>query len=252
MIAARNISLTLAGHDVLRNVTAEFRRGRITAVIGANGAGKTSLIRALAGLIQPQSGQVEMVGAALNELSHADRARMIGYLPQDGEPAWNVSAMELVSLGRLPHRNRFALPSGRDAIAVETAMIVTDTLHFAARTIDTLSGGERARVKMARVLAGDPQWILADEPLANLDPPHQRDMLALFRGAAANGKGVITVLHQLDAASLADDLLVLRNGEAIAHGPVRQVLTRENLKTAFGMEFDIVEHAGRQAIIGRA
>ncbi len=252
MIAARDISLALGGQAVLRNVTAEFQRGRITAVIGANGAGKTSLIRALAGLIQPKSGQIDMDGSALHGLSHTDRARMIGYLPQDGEPAWNVSAMELVSLGRLPHRNRFALPSVRDAEAVEAAMIVTDTLHFASRTIDTLSGGERARVKMARVLAGDPQWILADEPLANLDPPHQRDMLALFRGASSNGKGVITVLHQLDAASLADDLLILRNGEVIAEGPVREVLTQENLKAAFGMDFDIVEHAGRHAIIARA
>ncbi|WP_219892669.1 ABC transporter ATP-binding protein [Aquisediminimonas profunda] len=251
MIAARNLSLKLGGYTALQDVSADFRRGRVTAVIGANGAGKTSLIRSLAGLIIPQAGHVEIDGVALDALTHAHRARMIGYLPQDGEPAWNISGAELVSLGRLPHRSRFSLPSADDARAIERAMIATDTLGFAGRTIDTLSGGERARIKMARVLAGDPQWILADEPLANLDPPHQRDMLALFRAAAAEGKGVVTVLHQLDAASLADDLLILRSGEAVAHGPVREVLTNANLHLAFGMDFDIVEHADRLAIIAR-
>lgn len=252
MIAVHDLSLTLGGFKALRAVTAAFQRGHVTAVIGANGAGKTSLIRALAGLTRLQSGQIEIDGVTLESMSHADRAKMIGYLPQDGEPAWNVSAEELVSLGRLPHRSRLALPSAQDEDAIEEAMIATDTLVFAARTVDTLSGGERARVKMARVLAGDPQWIVADEPLANLDPPHQRDMLALFRAAAAEGKGVITVLHQLDAASLADDLLILRSGEVVAQGPVREVLTNANLKAAFGMEFDIVEHASRLAIIARA
>ncbi len=251
MIEARGVSLSLGGQMVLRGVDARFNRGRITAVIGANGAGKTSLIRALAGLTDLQAGHVEIDGAQVAAMSHPERARLIGYLPQDGEPAWNVSARELVSLGRLPHRSRFALPSGPDMAAMEQAMIDTDTLRFADRPVDTLSGGERARVKMARVLAGDPQWILADEPLANLDPPHQRDMLTLFRSAARDGKGVITVLHQLDAASQADDLLILRGGTVIALGPVDETLTAENLRRAFGMEFDILDHCGRKSVIAR-
>lgn len=105
---------------------------------------------------------------------------------------------------------------------------------------------------MARVLAGDPRWILADEPLANLDPPHQRDMLALFRQAAVDGKGVLAVLHQLDAAALADDVVILAQGKLIAHGPAREVLTPTNLGQAFGMPFDIVQHGGRIAILARS
>lgn len=252
MISVRDLSLALGGRTVLEGIGASFRRGRVTAVIGANGAGKTSLVRALAGLVAPQSGSIEIDGRSLGELKPGERGRMIGYLPQDGDPAWNVTAIELVSLGRLPHRGRLALPSADDADAIGKAMIATDTTAFATRTIDTLSGGERARVKMARVLAGDPGWILADEPLANLDPPHQRDMLALFRAAAATGKGVVTVLHQLDAASTADDILVLKDGSVVAHGPVREVLTPGNLERAFGMAFDIVAHEGRIAILHRS
>jgi iron complex transport system ATP-binding protein len=252
VIAAHDVSLTLGGRKVLHGIDVAFERGRVTAVIGANGAGKTSLIRALAGLVSPRSGSIQIDGRSLDGLKPWERARAIGYLPQDGEPAWNVAAIELVSLGRLPHRSRLALPSAKDTEAIGKAMIATDTAGFATRTIDTLSGGERARVKMARVLAGDPEWILADEPLANLDPPHQRDMLALFRAAAAAGKGVIAVLHQLDAASTADDMLILRSGRVVAHGPVGDVLTADNLEAAFGMPFDIVEHAGRLAILARA
>lgn len=252
MIVVNRMTLELGGQKVLDQISATFARGRVTAVIGPNGAGKTSLVRALAGLLSPQSGSIEIDGHPLDRLAHGERARLIGYLPQDGEPAWNVTAYELVSLGRLPHRSRLAQPSTEDDDAVCGAMAATDTSRFANRTIDTLSGGEKARVKMARVLAGDPGWILADEPLANLDPPHQRDMLGLFRAAAKTGKGVIAVLHQLDAAGAADDVLILGKGKVVAFGPVREVLTPDNLEDAFGMMFDIVEHDGRLAILARS
>lgn len=246
MIAADRLTLTLGGRAVLNDVSVTFGRGRVTAIIGPNGAGKTSLIRALAGLLP---GPVHLDGQPLATLSPVERARRIGYLPQDGEPAWNVTARELVALGRLPHRGRLAAPSAADAEAIAAALAATDTMQFADRAIDTLSGGERARVKMARVLAGDPDWILADEPLANLDPPHQRDMLALLKAATRTGKGAVAVLHQLDAAALADDVLILKDGSRIAFGPVREVMTPANLEVAFGMAFDVIAHQGRIAIL---
>ena len=249
MIAVDRLTLALGGQTVLNDVSLTLRPGRLTAIIGPNGAGKTSLIRALAGLIVPQSGTITIHGIPVAELSPVARARWIGYLPQDGEPAWNVTALELVALGRLPHRSRFAGPSPEDDEAVFAALVATDTARFAKRTIGTLSGGEKARVKMARVLAGDPDWILADEPIANLDPPHQRDMLGLLRAAAAKGKGAVAVLHQLDAATTADDVVILKSGKLIASGPARDVLTAENLEAAFGMAFDIIGHEGRIAIL---
>lgn len=249
MIAVDHLTLELGGTTVLEDLSMAIVPGRVTAVIGANGAGKTSLVRALAGLISPASGTITIDGTPVDTLSPIERARIIGYLPQDGEPAWNVTARELVSLGRIPYRGRFAAPSIADRNAIETALEATDTLRFADHTMDTLSGGEKARVKMARVLAGEPQWILADEPLANLDPPHQRDALSLFRAAAKGGKGVIAILHQLDAAALADDVLILRAGKLVAFGEARDVLTAENLESAFGMAFEVIDHHGRIAVL---
>jgi iron complex transport system ATP-binding protein len=237
-LALDNVSVTLGKSIVVDSLSMTFARGKVTAILGPNGAGKTSLIRALAGLVVPSKGQILLDRQPLPPL--AERARRIGYLPQNGQPAWNVSARELVSLGRLPYRARLSAATSVDSAAVENAMIATDTLHLADRTVDTLSGGERARVKMARVLAGEPDWIIADEPLANLDPPHVRDLLALFRDAAASGKGVIVVLHQLNAAArVADDVLLMKGGQAIAQGSADVALTPKTLEAAFGMAFEV-------------
>jgi iron complex transport system ATP-binding protein len=249
MIAVERLTLSLGNRTVVHDLSFVLERGRVTAILGPNGAGKTSLIRAMAGLIPARSGRIFINDQPLNEIPQIDLARRIGYLPQDGEPAWNLSAFELAALGRLPHRSRFSAPSEKDDDAVFAALAATDTSRFAARPIGSLSGGERARVKMARVLAGDPHWILADEPLANLDPPHQRDMLGLLRSAAKRGKGAIAVLHQLEAATQADDVLILKEGSLIAFGPTRDVLTPNHLESAFGMPFEIIEKAGRIVIL---
>ena len=237
-LAAENVTITLGGKAVVDDVSLTFARARVTAILGPNGAGKTSLIRALSGLVTPTNGQVQLDDMPLPPI--AERVRRIGYLPQNGQPAWNVTAREMVGLGRLPHRRPLSAPSAADDAAVEDALKATDTIHLAERTIDTLSGGERARVAMARVLAGGSDWIIADEPLANLDPPHVRDLLALFRATAASGKGVILVLHQLNAAArVADDIVLMKEGRAIAQGSTETALTAETLEAAFGMTFDV-------------
>lgn len=249
MIEIRDLSVELGGRTVLDAVSLTLNPGRITAIVGPNGAGKSSLVRAIVGLIPLRSGSVLLDGTPIGSIPPAERACRIGYLPQDGEPAWNVTARELVALGRLPHRSRFAAPSVADVDAVDAALDATDTVRFAGRTMGTLSGGEKARVKMARVLAGQPDWILADEPLANLDPPHQRDMIGLLRNAASAGKGAVAVLHQLDAAGATDDVVMLKDGRLVAHGPSSAVLTAANLETTFGMAFDIFPRGDRVAIL---
>jgi iron complex transport system ATP-binding protein len=158
----------------------------------------------------------------------------------------------MVALGRIPHVGRFAAPTAHDDAAVETAMADSDILHLADRRVDSLSGGERARAKFARILAGESDWILADEPLANLDPPHQRDTLRLLKQAAQSGKGVVVVLHQLNAAArLADDLLLLKQGRTFGFGPCSEVLTQEALMATFDMDMEIVNLDGRTAILPR-
>jgi len=252
MIRLDHLCVDLGKRRVVEGLSLGLQRGRVTAVIGANGAGKTSLLRALAGLVAPAAGKVLIDDTPLAILSLAERARRIGYLPQNGQPAWAMTVRELVELGRLPHRSRFAALSPADHAAVDQALANADIAHLAARTVDTLSGGERARAKFARVLAGETDWIFADEPLASLDPPHQRDVLRLLRDAADKGKGVVVVLHQLSAAArVADDVLVLRDGKCLAFGPREEVLTPATLEAAFGMEMDVIAHEGRKLIVPR-
>jgi iron complex transport system ATP-binding protein len=227
------VTLDLRGRRVLTDASAAFAAGRITVILGPNGAGKTSLLRAAAGLIAPSAGKIAIDGRAIAGMRRDDRARTIGYLPQSGDVAWNMPARDVVALGRLPHRAGVA----EDIAAVLAAMAATDTEQFAERRVGELSGGERARVLLARVLAGEPQWLLADEPLASLDPAHQLDLLDRLRGQAARGVGVVVVLHDLvQAARVADEILMLRDGRVFAFGPPDEVLTQQHLRDAFGVD----------------
>jgi iron complex transport system ATP-binding protein len=252
MIRTENLSVDLGRRRALDDVSLDLARGRVTAILGANGAGKTSLLRAIAGLVPPSAGSISIDGTSVTALSLPERARRLGYLPQNGQPAWALTVRELVALGRLPHRSPFAALSPGDEVAIDAAMAQTDVAGLANRTVDTLSGGEKARAKFARVLAAETDWILADEPLANLDPPHQQDVLRLMRAAADAGKGVLVVLHQLDAAArVADDLLILKDGRTIAFGPSAEVLTPATLEAAFNMPMDVIDLQGRTAILPR-
>ncbi|WP_293882949.1 ABC transporter ATP-binding protein [Sphingomonas sp.] len=240
------------GVKALDNVSIAFRAGRVTAVIGPNGSGKTTLLRIVSGVLVPDSGTVSIDGVKLSTLSASARARRIGYLPQTAEGVWNVTARELVALGRLPHRSRFAGPDARDTAAIAAALVATDTEALADRPLDAMSGGERARVLLARVIAGEPEWLLADEPLANLDPRHQQRMLTLMAQTAAAGCGVVTVLHDLNAAAAADDIVMLRNGRIVAAGPTVEAFTAEALAETFDMSFTLLQGPHGRTVITRA
>jgi iron complex transport system ATP-binding protein len=240
-LSVRDLAMSLGGRRVLEGVSAAFAPGRVTAILGANGSGKTTLVKTLAGLLDPDAGQVRLGERAVARIEPRERARLIGYLPQDGAVHWNLGVRDLVALGRLPHRAPFAGPAPEDAMAVERALAATDTEALAGRRADELSGGERARVLLARVLAGTPRWLLADEPLASLDPLHQLEMLAQFRKQAAAGVGVVIVLHDLiQAARAADDVVLLKAGRIVASGPAAEALTPGHLREAFGVEVMIV------------
>lgn len=245
------LTVRLGGRTVLDQVTATLRPGRVTAVLGPNGAGKSSLLRTVAGLLAPASGAVRLDDREVGTIPPRERARLIGYLPQGGEAHWNLIARELVRLGRLPH----ASTPAEDAAAIDRALAATDAAAFAARPIFTLSGGERARVLLARVLAGEPRWLLADEPLASLDPAHALAMVERFRAVAAAGAGVLLVAHDLLAAQrAADDALLLADGRVIAAGPVAAAVAPDHLARAFGVRVAPLAEAGRTlwVPIGRA
>ena len=225
MLEARDLSIA----DRLTGVSTALQPGAITAICGPNGAGKSTLLLALAGLLRADEGEVLLDGATLSDLPPRERAKAIGYLPQSGEVAWDVSVASLVTLGRLPHGD-----AGRFAVA--SAMAATAMSDFAARPVSTLSGGEKARALLARVLAGEPRWILADEPLAALDLAHQLSLLNVLRRQADEGVGVVLVVHDLALAmNHADRVLVLADGRTKADSAPEEALSLDIIHDVWGV-----------------
>ncbi|MGN6375483.1 MAG: ABC transporter ATP-binding protein [Sphingomonas sp.] len=252
-LAFEDVSVDLAGRPVLYNVYVVLRPGRVTAILGPNGAGKSTLVKAAAALVATRSGRVRLGEREVAALLPRDRARAIGYLPQDAAVHWNVPAREIVALGRVPHRVPFSAPDERDREAIDAAVAATEIAPLLDRPIAELSGGERARVLLARVLAGDPAWLLADEPLASLDPAHQIDLLDRLRERAAAGSGVVVVLHDLgQAARAADEVVLMKPGSVAAPGAPVDVLTPEMLRDVFGIEVSIMhDRDGRLVCVPR-
>jgi iron complex transport system ATP-binding protein len=255
MLSAQDVTLSLSGRPVLRRVSAAFRPGQVTALLGPNGAGKSTLLACLAGLRQPDAGQVLLNGRPRAALSRRDLARRIGLLPQVADVHWDVDVATLVALGRYPHRARWG-ETAADRAGVARAMAATDVTQFADRPVSALSGGERARVLLARVLAGEPEWLLADEPLANLDPAHQHDALQCLRGVARAGAGVVVVLHDLNhALTIADRIVLMADGAVVAQGDADDVLTPDRIRDTYGVRVERAVTPGGRAVIvatGRA
>ncbi len=249
-LAAEGVTLALGGARVLDAVRASFARGQVMVVLGPNGAGKSSLMACLVGLRMPDAGSVTLDGVPRAAIDRRDLARRIGFLPQTADVHWDVDVATLVGLGRFPHRGRWG-ESDADRAAVADAMAATDVTRFASRAVNTLSGGERARVLLARVLAGRPEWLLADEPLANLDPAHQLATLDCLRRVAAAGAGVVVVLHDLNhAARVADQVILMRGGAVIAQGRPDEVLTEALIAQAYGVAAHVGELLdGRRFVI---
>jgi iron complex transport system ATP-binding protein len=234
------LSLTLRDRPVLQDVSGHLQKGKVTVILGANGAGKSSLLSCLAGIRIPDSGSVTLGDQPLLERPPHERARQIGLLPQQADIHWEINVRALVALGRLPHQGRWGTRNPADDAAIAKAMAQTDCTQFADRKALRLSGGEQARVLLARVLAGEPDWVLADEPLANLDPAHQMDAVNCLKDVARAGAGVALVLHDLtQAARIADHVIILNNGRIQAAGTSAEVLTRPQLADAFGVSVHI-------------
>ena len=240
-LVADNLAVAFGGRVVLDGISARFRPGEVTAVVGPNGAGKSTLLACLAGLRRPGVGRVTLGDRPVQTLPHRERARHIGFLPQTPEVAWAVDVETLVGLGRTPHSGALGLTEA-DHAAVQAALIQTRMTGLARRDVTTLSGGERARALLARVLAGEPSWLLADEPLAGLDPGHQLDTVDLLRAfAVESGHGVIMTLHDLGIAlRLADRVVVLQGGCLIADAAPLEALTPAILAQAYGVEAAIM------------
>jgi iron complex transport system ATP-binding protein len=234
LLTAQGLGVSLSGRAVLKDISLSLSPGQLVALVGPNGAGKTTLLRALAGLL-PSDGAIQVGGDALKSLSLHDRARRFAYLPQGHLVHWPLPVRDIVALGRYPHG---ATDPGRlspaDADAVLRAMQATDVVDFGDRRVTELSGGERGRVALARVLAVQAPVILADEPTASLDPRYQLDVMQCLRAVADTGVLVMVVTHDLGlAARFSDTVLVLSEGRLAAKGAPAQALSEQVMADVF-------------------
>jgi len=249
-LTAENLNVALAGRTVLKNVSLSLSLGHLVALVGPNGAGKTTLLRALAGLI-PSEGLIRVNGDALSSLPLRERAKRFGYLPQGHVVHWPLPARDIVALGRYPHGvTDPARLTPKDSEAVLRAMQATDVVEFSDRRVTELSGGERSRVALARVLAVEAPVILADEPTASLDPRHQIDVMKNLRTAADNGVLVIVVTHDLGlAARFADHALVLSDGRLVSQGAPGEALSEQVMAKVFRIKAYRTEYQSEAVIV---
>ena len=231
-LKAQGITVVLGEATVLHGIDIAVPAGRWTSVVGPNGAGKSTLLKALAGLL-PHSGQVQLLERPLAQWRGRERARHLAWLGQGEQGADDLSVWDVAMLGRLPHQAWLAAPSDADRAAVEQALRATQAWDWRERPLGALSGGERQRVLLARLLAVQADVMLMDEPLANLDPPHQADWLLLVRELVAHGKTVVSVLHEIGMALHADQMVVMASGRVCHQGTCDDHATHRALEQVF-------------------
>ena len=245
------IGLRLGGADILRDISLDIGFGRVVALVGPNGAGKSSLMGIMAGDVRPASGEVLLDGRPIGALRPSELARMRSVLLQENRVAFAFTAYEVVEMGRAPWRGE---GHGSDDAAIADAMAAADVAHLSDRTYMSLSGGEKARTSLARVLAQDTPVVLLDEPTAALDLRHQEDVLRIARRLAAAGRAVVVVLHDLSlAAAYADDVAMVADGALAAFGDPAEVLTAERVESVYATPVRILTDpdTGRPIVLPR-
>lgn len=238
-LAAEHVTCTVEGHVLLDDVTLEVRAGEVVAVAGPNGAGKTTLLRVLGGILRPQAGSVHLAGRPLAACSRTAIARMVATVPQHTDLDFDLTAIELVLMGRHPHLGRFRLEGQEDLAIAREALRATGADVLEGRSLLTLSGGERQRVLIARALAQQARVLVLDEPTASLDLAHRIQVEDLIqRLAVEKGLAVVVALHDLAvAAHCAHRLVLLSHGRVLAQGAMHDVLTPSYIEQAYGVSW---------------
>ena len=236
-LAAEGLGVTAEGRSLLREITLRLVPGEVLGVIGPNGAGKSTLVRALAGLVRPAEGSVSLDGRPLRTMTARERASAVAFVAQETAVSADLTALDLVRMGRYAHRRRLSRATREDDAAARGALARVGMTALADRPVPTLSGGERQLVQLARALAQGTRALLLDEPTSALDIRHQLRVFSLLRAEARAGAAVAAVLHALDdAARYCDRLAVVHRGALVALGPPEEVLTPEMLAEVYRVD----------------
>lgn len=234
-----------AARPAVDEVDMSVPEGTLVGVIGPNGSGKSTLVRLLLGALEPDRGEVRLLGRRLSSWRRRELARRVGVVPQNESVTFPVSVREFVAMGRYPHLGPWRTEGPEDRDAVERAMARCDVGNLAGRAFATLSGGERQLARVARALAQEPDLLVLDEPTVSLDVRHEMEIYELLRELVAGGTTVLLVTHNLNAAArYADRLLLLHQGRARAEGTPGAVLTRETVEEVYGWPVRVVPHPG--------
>lgn len=236
------VSVDIGRRRLVSDVSFTAGGGELTAIVGVNGIGKSTLLRALAGITAPARGWVVVGDSDIHRIAPRERARMIGFVGQNETPPGDLTVAEFVSLGRLPHSSVWGMRSKETAPAVHAALAKMELLDHAEALCDQLSGGQQRRVSLARGFAQETEVLLLDEPTNHLDVRHQLQLLKLIR---ESGNTVVANIHDLDLAlSHFDRVVVLHDGGVLAVGPTGEVLIPETLRTAFDVQAFVTEVPG--------
>jgi len=247
-LVAREVGVVIDGATILGGVSLEIEPGEVLALVGPNGAGKSTLLATLSGDTRPSSGSVQLEGRDIHSYRHLELARLRSVLTQENQVSFPFSVSEVVEMGRAPWART---PSNLDdESAVAEALRVTDVAHLAARRYTSLSGGEKARVSLARVLAQRTGTVFLDEPTAALDLRHQEDVMRTAADLAAAGVAVVVVVHDLSlAGAYADRIALLADGSLRAIGAPDEVITAELVGEVYGLPVEVQSRGGRPVVI---
>jgi iron complex transport system ATP-binding protein len=241
-LSARGLSLGYAERDVVKDLDVDILDGRLTAIVGANACGKSTLLRGMARLLRPRSGQVLLDGAPITQTASREVARVLGLLPQTPVAPDRITVGDLVSRGRHPHQGWFRQWTPADEDAVAGALAATGTADLVDRPVQELSGGQRQRVWVAMALAQETDLLLLDEPTTFLDINHQVELLRLLRDLnRRTGRTIVVVLHDLNlACRYADHVVAMAEGHIVAEGPPGEVVTAALVEKVFGLACVVV------------
>ncbi|SFD22190.1 ABC transporter ATP-binding protein [Bacillus sp. UNCCL81] len=237
-----NITIKYDNLVISRNLSVQIPDGSFTVIVGPNGCGKSTLLRTLSNLLKPSEGQILLDGKAITSYKSKEVARKLGLLPQSSTAPDGITVANLIAHGRYPYQSLIRQWTDEDEAAVISAMELTNTSDLSHRYVDELSGGQRQRVWVAMILAQQTPMLLLDEPTTYLDIAHQIELLELFKDLNQQGNTLVAVLHDLNhAARYADNIIAMKDGQVIAQGDPREIITAKLVEEVFGLKCIIID-----------